>query len=107
MSMSANEFVTQYLEGTQRLTDAYGYNPAEGSDSCGVGLVVAGWRTAWSLTGESFAEPGRMAAVLLAVVIGTGVFATNFFGAQLVEVWHDILHRIPVVSSIYSSVKQI
>ena len=39
--MSANEFVTQYLEGTQRLTDAYGYNPAEGSDSCGVGLVVA------------------------------------------------------------------
>ncbi len=39
----------------------------------GVGLVVAGWRTAWSLTGESFAEPGRMAAVLLAVVIGTAV----------------------------------
>ena len=39
--MSANEFVAQYLEGTQRLTEAYGYNPAEGSDSCGVGLVVA------------------------------------------------------------------
>ncbi|HWA39031.1 MAG TPA: DUF502 domain-containing protein, partial [Burkholderiales bacterium] len=29
------------------------------------------------------------------------------FGAQLVELWHDILHRIPVVNSIYSSVKQI
>jgi uncharacterized membrane protein len=28
-------------------------------------------------------------------------------GAQLVEIWHDILHRIPVVNSIYSSVKQI
>ena len=39
--MSAQEFVRQYLDGTQRLTDAYGYNPAEGSDSCGVGLVVA------------------------------------------------------------------
>jgi glutamate synthase (NADPH/NADH) large chain len=39
--MSAQEFVRQYLEGTQRLTDAYGYNPAEGLDSCGVGLVVA------------------------------------------------------------------
>jgi len=39
--MSAQDFVRQYLEGTQRLTDAYGYNPAEGLDSCGVGLVVA------------------------------------------------------------------
>jgi uncharacterized membrane protein len=40
-------------------------------------------------------------------VLLTGLFATNFFGAQLVEIWHDILHRIPVVNSIYSSVKQI
>ena len=39
--MSANEFVRQYIEGTAKLTEAYGYNPAEGSDSCGVGLVVA------------------------------------------------------------------
>src|SRR5690349_21588424 len=39
--MSAQDFVRQYLDGTQRLTAAYGYNPAEGSDSCGVGLVVA------------------------------------------------------------------
>ena len=41
------------------------------------------------------------------IVLLTGLFATNFFGAQLVEIWHDILHRIPVVNSIYSSVKQI
>src|SRR5579871_2251708 len=40
-AMSAQEFVRHYLDGTQRLTEAYGYNPAEGSDSCGVGLVVA------------------------------------------------------------------
>src|SRR5204862_7592395 len=39
--MSAEDFVRQYLAGTERLTEAYGYNPAEGSDSCGVGLVVA------------------------------------------------------------------
>ena len=39
--MSANEFVRHYLAGTETLTEAYGYNPAEGSDSCGVGLVVA------------------------------------------------------------------
>ena len=51
--------------------------------------------------------PGLGAILTLAVIFGTGVFATNFFGAQLVELWHDILHRIPVVNSIYSSVKQI
>ena len=41
------------------------------------------------------------------IVLITGVFATNFFGAQLVRLWHGILNRIPVVNSIYSSVKQI
>src|SRR6185369_5328689 len=43
----------------------------------------------------------------VAIVLLSGVFATNFFGAKLVYLWHDLLHRIPVVRSIYSSVKQI
>jgi len=51
--------------------------------------------------------PGLGVLLTIAVVLLTGVFATNFFGARLVEIWHDILHRIPVVNSIYSSVKQI
>jgi uncharacterized membrane protein len=51
--------------------------------------------------------PGLGAILTVVIVLLTGIFATNFFGAQLVEVWHDILHRIPVVNSIYSSVKQI
>jgi uncharacterized membrane protein len=51
--------------------------------------------------------PGLGAILTIAIVFATGVFARNFFGAQLVEIWHDVLHRIPVVNSIYSSVKQI
>jgi uncharacterized membrane protein len=51
--------------------------------------------------------PGLGALLTVVVVLLTGVFATNFFGARLVEIWHDVLHRIPVVNSIYSSVKQI
>jgi len=51
--------------------------------------------------------PGLGAILTIAIVFATGVFARNFFGAQLVQLWHDVLHRIPVVSSIYSSVKQI
>jgi uncharacterized membrane protein len=51
--------------------------------------------------------PGLGAILTIVIVFLTGIFATNFFGAQLVEVWHDVLQRIPVVNSIYSSVKQI
>ena len=51
--------------------------------------------------------PGMGAVMTLVIVLLTGLFATNLLGARLVQVWHDILHRIPVVNSIYSSVKQI
>jgi uncharacterized membrane protein len=51
--------------------------------------------------------PGLGVVMTILIVFLTGIFATNFFGARLVNVWHDILHRIPVVNSIYSSVKQI
>jgi uncharacterized membrane protein len=51
--------------------------------------------------------PGLGAILTIATVLATGFLATNFVGAQLVELWHDVLNRIPVVRSIYSSVKQI
>jgi uncharacterized membrane protein len=43
----------------------------------------------------------------LVIVFATGVFAANFIGERLVRLWNAILHRIPFVSSIYSSVKQV
>jgi uncharacterized membrane protein len=67
-------------------------------------LLPEQWRT------ESFLGvhiPGLGVILTLVIVFVTGVFATNFFGARLVHLWHEILHRIPVVNSIYSSVKQI
>src|SRR3970282_257286 len=51
--------------------------------------------------------PGVGATLTLLVVLLTCVFAPNFFGDRLVQLWHQVLHRIPVVNSIYSSVKQI
>jgi len=67
-------------------------------------LLPPEWRT------ESFLGyhvPGLGVVLTLLIVFVTGVLATNFLGARLVLLWHAILHRIPVVSSIYSSVKQI
>jgi uncharacterized membrane protein len=51
--------------------------------------------------------PGLGAILTIVIVFGTGILARNFFGAQLVDLWNDVLARIPVVNSIYSSVKQI
>src|SRR3972149_2038214 len=51
--------------------------------------------------------PGMGAVMTLVIVFLTGLFATNLLGARLVQLWHQVLHRIPVVNSIYSSVKQI
>ena len=54
-----------------------------------------------------FHVPGMGVVMTLLIVFLSGAFATNLLGARLVHLWHEILHRIPVVNSIYSSVKQI
>jgi uncharacterized membrane protein len=51
--------------------------------------------------------PGLGVVLTLVIVFLTGVFATNLFGARLVAFGNALLHRIPVVRSIYPSVKQI
>ena len=51
--------------------------------------------------------PGLGAILTIAVVFGTGFLATNYVGVRLLRLGNDLLHRIPVVNSIYSSVKQI
>lgn len=48
---------------------------------------------------------GLMMALLLVFV--TGVLAANFIGERLVGWWELLLNRIPIVRSIYSSVKQV
>ena len=51
--------------------------------------------------------PGMGVIMTLVIVFVTGVLAANFIGERLVMLWNAILHRIPFVSSIYSSVKQV
>jgi len=51
--------------------------------------------------------PGLGALLTLVIVFVTGVLAANFIGERLVRLWNGILKRIPVVNSIYSSVKQV
>jgi len=54
-----------------------------------------------------FAIPGTGIAVTLLIIFSTGLLAANFIGQRLVTWWEKLLDRIPVVNSIYSSVKQV
>ncbi|WP_300453472.1 DUF502 domain-containing protein [Accumulibacter sp.] len=54
-----------------------------------------------------FDIPGVGAVLTLLVIIVTGVLAANFIGQRLVVWWERLLARIPVVNSIYNSVKQV
>lgn len=51
--------------------------------------------------------PGFGVVLSFAILLLTGVVAANFLGARLIGIWENILGRIPVVKSIYSSVKQV
>jgi uncharacterized membrane protein len=51
--------------------------------------------------------PGLGFLLTLLVVFATGALATNVIGQRMVTFWEGLLRRIPVVSSLYTGVKQI
>jgi uncharacterized membrane protein len=67
-------------------------------------LLPENWRPrAWL----GFDLPGLGALLTVVIVLLTGVFGANILGQRLVLAWESILGRIPVVKSIYNSVKQV
>lgn len=54
-----------------------------------------------------FAIPGTGALLTLLMILVTGLLAANFIGQKLVVWWEKLLARIPVVNSVYNSVKQV
>lgn len=54
-----------------------------------------------------FHIPGFGVLLALAIVLIIGGVASNFLGKKLVSWWDRLLGRIPIVRSIYSSVKQV
>jgi uncharacterized membrane protein len=67
-------------------------------------LLPAAWRPeAWL----GYSIPGLGTLLTVLIVLVTGIVATNFFGRRILEFWEGILARVPVVKSIYYSVKQV
>jgi uncharacterized membrane protein len=67
-------------------------------------LLPQAWRPeAW--LGVSI--PGLGLILTAVVIVLTGLLATNLIGQRLVAFWEGLVTRIPVVKSIYGSVKQV
>jgi uncharacterized membrane protein len=67
-------------------------------------LIPESWRPK-ALLGHEIVGIGAVLTVL--IILSTGIIATNFFGKQLINLWEAMLARVPVVKSIYASVKQV
>jgi uncharacterized membrane protein len=50
---------------------------------------------------------GLGVVTLVVLLLGTGVFAANIVGQWWLRQWDRVLHQVPIVKSIYSSVKQV
>ena len=62
------------------------------------------WRPA-ALIGKKI--PGFGVLLSLSIVLLIGAIASNFLGKKVLSLWDLLLCRIPIVRSIYSSVKQV
>ena len=67
-------------------------------------LMPEKWRPESML---GFYLPGLGTILTLLIILLTGLITRNFFGNRLLQWWELLLNRIPVVNSIYSSVKQV
>jgi uncharacterized membrane protein len=67
-------------------------------------LLPESWRPESWL---GFGIPGLGVILTLLVIFLTGLATANIFGKKLVDYWESLLLRIPVVKTIYNSVKQV
>ena len=66
-------------------------------------LLPASLRDTWLVSHI----PGLGVILTVAILVGTGLLTRNMFGQRLLSYWDGMLHRIPFVSAIYKSVKQV
>ena len=75
------------------------------------GVLVAAQRVlperADGFIGSMLTVPGLGVVLLVVLLVLTGMFVTNMAGAWMLAQWNRLLSHIPIVKSIYVSVKQV
>lgn len=67
-------------------------------------LLPVEWRPEAVL---GFSIPGFGLVIAIAILLVTGVIVANLLGRTLLRLWESFLSQIPLVRTVYSSVKQI
>jgi uncharacterized membrane protein len=70
-------------------------------------LTISTMDQSLKLLPEAWRIPGMGVILTLGIVLLTGLLARNVLGQRLLDMWDAVLRRIPVVNSIYNSVKQV
>lgn len=70
-------------------------------------LTIGTMDQSLKLLPEAWRIPGMGVLLTLGIVLLTGLLARNVLGQRLLDLWDAVLRRIPVVNSIYNSVKQV
>lgn len=69
-----------------------------------INLLPLHWQPKYLL---GFNIPGLGFIIAVVVLLITGLLGANVLGRQIISAWDSLLGRIPVVKSIYSSVKKV
>ncbi len=99
-----NYFITGLLVLVPLLMTVWVISSLIGTMDKSLLLLPENWRPKAQLGLEI---PGVGALLTLLIIFMTGLIATNFFGKRLILLWEAMLARVPVVKSIYASVKQV
>lgn len=70
-----------------------------------LGLLPPSVRPPYELLGITFTIPGLGILLTVLVLLVTGILVANFAGRRLLGLGESIVHRIPVVRSVYSASK--
>jgi uncharacterized membrane protein len=97
MPLAITIWVLMWLLGLMDGMFAWALSLGQALLPAGAGSVIEQLRQVYGL--------GMLAMVALMAV--TGMFVTNIFGQWWVRQWDEMMGRIPIVKSIYSSVKQV
>ena len=97
-------FVTGLLIWVPLVITAWVVNLLIGSMDMTLDLLPIQWQPKTWLGREI---PGLGVLMTGIIILVTGLLGQNFIGQRLVGVWENLLSRIPIVRTIYSSVKQV
>lgn len=51
--------------------------------------------------------PGLGIITLVLFILAVGIISANYFGNRIVRSWDDLMRKVPLVSGVYSTVKQV